>query len=385
MLWYIIIGDNMRVIKRKRFSIKKTLRLVIPFIILLVLIINIKKIIIFTESKVTGYTYETTEVFNELDIYNDVKKHKYSLTLDKVIQTDSFNKKYLKDYLDIVYTQNDDNFIENINGLLDIGYNSADINKIYEILSLDSINTLLDNNYFGYIFNVLNLNYFHEDLLLRYMDYAQNNDNLVYQDVVTYVNIGLDHDYYNDIIKIEEPDDTLVLVNKYHSLGSNYVPKDLEAISSKYNMGSNNKLRHEARLAFEEMCEAALKDNIKIYSGSAYRSYSYQANLYNRYVNADGKKKADTYSARAGSSEHQTGLATDILNARLDFISANDKEYTWLIDNSYKYGFILRYPLNKENITGYMYEEWHYRYVGKSVAKELHDTGITYDEYIART
>jgi len=143
-------------------------------------------------------------------------------------------------------------------------------------------------------------------------------------------------------------------------------------------------MRHEAKVAFEEMCEAALKDNINIYSGSAYRSYDYQLGLYNRYVKANGFDEAETFSARAGYSEHQTGLATDILNAKLDYISANDKEYDWLINNSYKYGFILRYPKGKEKITGYMYEEWHFRYLGKEIAKDLYELGITYDEYVAR-
>ena len=167
-------------------------------------------------------------------------------------------------------------------------------------------------------------------------------------------------------------------------LPSDYVPSDLEPINNKYNKGFNNKMRHTARVAFEEMCEAALKDNIIIYSGSAYRSYNYQLNLYNRYVSIDGKTKAETYSARAGYSEHQTGLATDIMNKDLEYISANHKEYTWLINNSYKYGFHLRYPKGKENITGYMYEEWHFRYLGKEVATYLYENDLTYDEYVAR-
>jgi len=187
-----------------------------------------------------------------------------------------------------------------------------------------------------------------------------------------------------NVIKIDNQDDLLVLVNKYHTLTSDYVPNDLEEINSKYNRGSNNKLRHVARVAFEKMCEEALNDGIKIYSGSAYRSYNYQLNLYNRYVNMEGKAKADTFSARAGYSEHQTGLALDILNTKLDYISASDKEYTWLVNNSYKYGYILRYPLGKEDITGYMYEEWHFRYVGEDIALELHDNKLTYDEYMAR-
>ena len=371
-------------VKRKKFSIKKTLRVLIPFLILICLIINIKSIITFFESKITGYEFKTVETFNELDIYDDVKKHDYSLTLAKVIETDNFKREYLNEYLDIKYFKDDSNFIQNINTLLNYGYSSDDINKIYEKLSLDSIKILLENEYFESIFNVLNLSYFHENDLLRYLKYARENK-LGYEDIVTYVNIGLDYAYYDNVVKIDNPEDILVLVNKYHALSSDYIPKDLEAISARYNKGFNNKLRHEARVAFEEMCENALKDNIKIYSGSAYRSYNYQANLYNRYVSADGKAKADTYSARAGSSEHQTGLATDILNEKLDFISGTDKEYTWLVENSYKYGFILRYPLDKEKVTGYMHEEWHFRYVGVEMAKKLYDEKITYDEYVARS
>ena len=369
--------------KRKKFSIKKTLRIVIPFLILLVLIINIKRIVTFTRSKITGYEYETIEAFNELDIYNDIKKHDYSKTLEVASKSDVFKKEYLNNYLDISYQEDDKKFINNINVLLALGYNSNDVNKMYEVLSLDSIELIMNNVYYNDLYNILGLNYFHEVKLEKYLSYASQNE-LDYTDVVTYVNIGLDHDYYTDMVKIEKEDDPLVLVNKYNILSSNYIPSDLEAITSKYNKGYNNKLRHEARIAFEKMCDAALNDNIKIYSGSAYRSYSYQQNLYNRYVNQDGKKKADTYSARAGSSEHQTGLATDILNAKIDYISASDKEYTWLINNSYKYGYILRYPKGKEKITGYMYEEWHFRYLGIELAKDVYDSKLTYDEYVAR-
>ena len=132
------------------------------------------------------------------------------------------------------------------------------------------------------------------------------------------------------------------------------------------------------------MCNAAKLENISIYSGSAYRSYSYQQNLYNRYAKVDGIAKTDTYSARAGYSEHQTGLAIDIMNANWGYIDKTDKEYTWLINNSYKYGFILRYPEDKEKITGYMYEPWHYRYVGIDLATELVKENLTYEEYIAK-
>lgn len=366
-------------IKKKKFSIKKTLRLCIPLILIITLFVCKNTIITAYRSKITGYETNTIEVFNELDIYNDIKNYNYSKTLEKIINTDHYNNKYLKDYIKINYIDTA-NFLEDINRLLDLGYNNKEINNIYEKLSVDSINILLKKDYLKDITNILDLTYFHEELLERYINYYSLHK-LDYETLITYVNIGLDNNYYTDVINIENQEDLLVLVNKYHKLNSNYVPKDLETINSKYGSG---KLRKEAKNAFEEMCEAAKKDGYKLYSGSAYRSYSYQSDLYNRYVKRDGVKKADTFSARAGYSEHQTGLALDIMNGSWEYISKEHKEYKWLIDNSYKFGYILRYPEGKEDVTGYMYEEWHFRYLGKDVAKQLHELDITYDEFIAK-
>ena len=369
-------------IKKRKLSIKKILKLIIPLFIIIILLVYKNNLIKLYQSKKTGYSYDTISVFHDLDIYDDIKGHKYSNTLEHIIITEYYNPTYLNDYLNIEYN-NDFDFLKNINTLLDLGYTSKDINTIYNNLSPESIKLLTENNYLKDIVNILKLTYFHEDKLARYLNYNKDND-LSYENLITYVNANLDYKYYTNVIDITEPKDITVLVNKYHKLSNNYIPDDLEAISNKCNRGFNNKMRHEAKVAFEEMCEAALKDNINIYSGSAYRSYDYQLGLYNRYVKANGFDEAETFSARAGYSEHQTGLATDILNAKLDYISANDKEYDWLINNSYKYGFILRYPKGKEKITGYMYEEWHFRYLGKEIAKDLYELGITYDEYVAR-
>ena len=177
--------------------------------------------------------------------------------------------------------------------------------------------------------------------------------------------------------------DILAIVNKYHYLSSSYVPDDLVTISSKYSTRTN-KLRSVAAKAFENMAEDALKNNIKIYAASSYRSYSDQKYIYNNYVKEDGVQIADTYSARAGHSEHQTGLATDIADTSYSFIKDNTKESNWLKENAHKYGFILRYESTTEKITGYMYEPWHYRYVGVDIATFIHENKITYDEYVAR-
>ena len=124
---------------------------------------------------------------------------------------------------------------------------------------------------------------------------------------------------------------------------------------------------------------------LNIWIQSGYRSYELQESLYNKYVNRDGKIAADTYSARPGHSEHQTGLAFD-LNTITDDFQYTD-EGKWINDNCYKYGFILRYPKGKEHYTGYKYESWHLRYVGTNLATKLYNNGdwITLEEHFNLT
>jgi len=370
-----------RITKRK-LKIKRIVLLLTVIVVCITLLSQYQNIKIYYLSQTTNYQRETISTFLENDLIDDIKEKDYSKTLEEVIKTEYYNSDYLNEYLNIKYQENE-NFVKDISQLLQLGYNSTDINQIYEKLHADSIKILIDNKYIKDITNIINIAYFQEDKLLRYLDYYQQEPDTI-ENVVTYVNIGLDYESYTNVTKIENENNLLVLVNKYNSLDSKYVPNDLQVIASKYQwLGRSNQLTKEAAKAFEKMCEAALKDNITILAGSGYRSYSYQKTLYNNYVARDGFAEAETYSARPGYSEHQTGLAIDITN-KSDFISKNDKEYKWLMNNSYKFGFILRYPENKDKITGYMYEEWHYRYVGIDVAKEVYESNLTYDEYIAR-
>lgn len=142
----------------------------------------------------------------------------------------------------------------------------------------------------------------------------------------------------------------------------------------------------QARSAFNQMVAAAKQDGVHLTAFSTYRSYNYQVDLYNRYVERDGQAAADRYSAKPGYSEHQTGLAFDIGEvgqeshfARASF--ANTKGGQWLAGNAHNYGFILRYPQGKESVTGYMYEAWHYRYVGSDLAKKIYKQNATLEEY----
>ena len=228
------------------------------------------------------------------------------------------------------------------------------------------------------------IDYFKMDYLDRYLDYLEKNPKLSKEDVVTRVNIGLDQDYYTNTKETPYLNTTYLLSNKYLSMPQDYVPEGLEDISSDCAL-SGKKMVKEARLKFEEMCAQAKSQGFTIRAMSTYRSYSYQVNLYNNYVAQDGKTAADRYSARPGFSEHQTGLTADVDNRKVSYTSFEEtKEFKWMQQNAHHYGFILRYPEGKEDITGYQYESWHYRYVGEKIATYIHEHDLTFDEYYVR-
>jgi D-alanyl-D-alanine carboxypeptidase len=138
-------------------------------------------------------------------------------------------------------------------------------------------------------------------------------------------------------------------------------------------------------MPMEKMFAAAAKAGVPLRIASAYRSYNTQTAVFNAEVNAYGLAKAESESARAGHSEHQTGLAADLepydRKCEIADCFADTPAGTWLAENSYKYGFILRYPKGKENQTGYRYEPWHFRYVGKDLAAQLNKSGQTLEQF----
>lgn len=180
----------------------------------------------------------------------------------------------------------------------------------------------------------------------------------------------------------------LILVNKTHGLGKSYKPKDLTSV--KYvcedRPGAYQKLRKKAAKAFAHLSKAAGKKGRVIRLTTGFRPYEYQKALYKQYVQADGKKRAEQYSAKPGFSEHQTGLCADVSSPSVDYQLVQKygktKEGKWLEKNAWKYGFIIRYPKGGEAITGYEYEPWHIRYVGKAAAKEIYRQDTTLEEYL---
>lgn len=222
-----------------------------------------------------------------------------------------------------------------------------------------------------------NISYFNKEYIPRYNSYKKTNPKKSIEDIVTEVNIGLDNPFYSKTNEVKKYSKSM-LVNKYNYLNKDYKPYDLVIVD-------NTKLSNIAKNAFYELKNAAKKENLNIIAISGYRSYSYQEVLYNKYLTVDGKEKADTYSARPGFSEHQTGLAVDVSNGKTSYMNfENTNEFIWMNNNAHKYGFILRYPKGKEKITGYIYESWHYRYVGTEISLYIKKHNITFDEYYVK-
>jgi len=181
-----------------------------------------------------------------------------------------------------------------------------------------------------------------------------------------------------------DPSSIWVVVNKQLPLQpKDYAPTHVIFPNIPLRVPGNEsmQLRSETATAMEKMFQAASADGIKLMLSSGYRSYAYQVTLYGGYVAKDGQTSADTYSARPGHSEHQTGLGADIepasRNCEVDQCFGTTPEGKWLAANAYKYGFIIRYPEDKVAITGYKYEPWHVRYIGEKLALEMHNQKIS--------
>ncbi len=214
--------------------------------------------------------------------------------------------------------------------------------------------------------------------LERYQEY-QSKFNLALKDVVLRVNIGLDNSFYTNTEEVLTFN-PLMIVNKYNYVGKDFQVPNLVKVESFAKEGMY--LEKECMEAFIKMAEEAKLQGLNLRAISTYRTYDYQANLYSNYAKVDGVNNADTYSARPGFSEHHTGLAIDIDNTKVSYTNfETTKEFDWVKANAYKYGFILRYPKGKEDITGYMYEPWHFRYVGLKIADYINQHNITYEEY----
>lgn len=265
-----------------------------------------------------------------------------------------------------------------------LSFNLKDNNPLNEFFSEDEISYMERNNityedvksYLPYQkFNIYN-----------YYDYeALKNKTDTYLEAINMVS---NSNYYKPYSQTEKAKtfDNIILVNKHYYLDKNYTPNNLISIS-KYDVdyihreNENMLLDAKALSSYKKLYEEAAKEGLTLTIFSAYRTYEKQEYLYYNVC-----EENDLFSAKPGHSEHQTGLAIDVSTRNYGLIQdfSNSKEYKWLKENSYKYGFIERYPKDKETVTLYSYEPWHYRYVGIDLATYIYNHNITLEEYIIK-
>jgi len=191
-------------------------------------------------------------------------------------------------------------------------------------------------------------------------------------------------------IDITSDDSTTVLVNKFNSLSETYEPEDLVFVEVPTVLENKevNHLRQIAADSLYDMFGAAKEAGFELYARSGYRSHSTQVQLFNSYVEVHGEKEANQFSARPGYSEHQTGLVMDITSETVNYDLSEQfgetDEGKWVQNNAHKFGFIIRYPKGKEEVTGYVYEPWHLRYLGVELATLLYESELTFEEFLEK-
>ena len=265
--------------------------------------------------------------------------------------------------------------------LLHLGYNLNDIEVIQNKISNVDVKEYFLKEKYDNISSYINALNFIPKNISRYVAYHNRNQNMTYDNTVLNVNMNLDYDFYTNVNTLHNYLDITTLVNKYNKLPDNYEIDDLVVLDNEYS-NRGEKVRKVIYNDLKKMFDDAKKDNINLNVISGFRTYEKQDTLFNNSIKKNGIDHALIYSAKPGYSEHQLGLAIDINSVEENFKNTN--EYKWLKNNSYKYGFIERYPENKEYITGFGYEPWHYRYLGVDITTRIFTENITYEEYVVK-
>ncbi len=367
--------------KKRKLNKKSLTILTIILLIILIEIVNPIKIYNKHLIKDLNYSSKSATVVLKNNLKDKVLKLGYNKALDVILQSSSFNVKNYSIYEKLNYYEVSD-YPKQVNALIAKGYHADDINNILKSANDDLLKEFLKKDYDENISKYLQYDFSKLANYERYLAYAKDTT-LEPELVVVYVNIGLDRDFYQEPNQVDDFSFDM-LVNKYNKLPEDYVPNDLVTIDSKYAYSKNQKGNETMVRNFMKMsddCKKEIGTGLLVRSG--YRDYQMQQETYELYFDTYGQKYVDSYVALPGFSEHQTGLAVDI-KAESSDVFAGTKESLWLLDNAYKYGFILRYKKEDEKITGVKYESWHYRYVGLEIAAYLKEHDMTYDEYYIR-
>ena len=351
--------------RRSRFALNGIFFALLSIIgIVIICFFKIPQIIEYNTIKNLGYDKVSIDKFYEYNLQDIIIEDNYfSKTLNDAVKDDSFDTKYYEVYKSKALLNDDEKNM--INRLLIKHYDFDDINNIFSGLTLKEMYPLLVFDYQP------NINLYIKDVTINRTN--NSNNSFILND--SYIKL------YANVEEIKDYTATDVIVSKKYRLPDSYVPENLKELPVKY-ASPNVFLRQEAYDAVTKMFEVMAPFNFRAYITNGYRSYEYQEKLYQIYVSKDGGTKADTYAARPGHSEHQTGLTFDMTALNYEDVDFSESDaYGWMDEHAHEYGFIQRYATNKTSITGYREESWHWRFVGVDLATKIKNSNLTFDEY----
>lgn len=368
--------------KKRKLKLKKPFVIILKIIFIVILVFL--GMFLFYSYQVKdvsklGYDKEASKNILLLGKKDAIKSYEYSDTLNAAFKSKYYKDANLDSYSKIKY-QDQKNIIKNINTLIDKGYSNSNISLILAHGNDDDVSEFAKRDKIKYLEEFYSLSYAKLKYYDRYVKYSSETGEDE-ETTVLFVNLSMDTDDYVNPVKTSAFSIDM-LVNKHYKLDEDFVPDDLVEFDQEYCNDEVQEGNREAVVAFKNMYEAAKKEGLGLVINSSYRSYQDQENICNTFKDLYGEGYVTKYVALPGFSEHQTGLAFDI-GSTSSKVFAESKEYEWMKENAYKYGFILRFTKSNAYITGFRSEPWHYRYVGKKVAKYIYDNNISLEEYYA--
>lgn len=267
--------------------------------------------------------------------------------------------------------------------LLKVGYSQKEVGVLTKELTKDEINKLLTMKKNSDIVNLTKEKYFIFKNLDKYLEYKKENEGKKNNEIVAIINTEANVDWMDNEKKTDTSKGSLMLVNRIYGLPSDYEPDDIVDVPSLYAY-TGKKISNSILNDIISLIEAGKEEGYTFVVSDGYRSYKEQENIYNNYKNSFGESEADIYVAKPGHSDYQTGMSFDLMpyNKVIDNPTESE-EYKWLKENAHKYGFIFRFPKDKEKLTRFKSSTWRLRYVGTDASTVIHNENLCLEEYLA--
>lgn len=324
-------------------------------------------------NRLLNYAKETESDLMTLFSYVNYEKQNPYLKLDEVISA-------IDEYQTVV-----------LPNLKSKGYESQEVEALFYQFGLSDLKSLMETTLNpDQAFELMAASSFDSSSFAIYDEVLSQDENYSVTYALQYAKYpNVKSKFYQDIVETPNTNSLLVLVNQNYRLDEFYAPTDfvpVEVPVTPYSQVNTNYLRRDAADATELLFSKAQEAGYELTLRTGYISYSVQKSLYNQDVYEMGLEYADKFNSRPGHSEHQTGLAIDIttpsINNELSLEFADTEEGKWVLAHAHEYGFIIRYPENRESEVGYFYEPYHLRYVGVEVATEIFENNWTLEDYI---